>query len=96
MVTRAFHYGEARLVATSLAPGVWMVRRHPGAGPLYDRMTVVTEKDEGRVLHLTGWIGNPRDIPWLSARDAMFPAAREVLFERLTGAGLVEHRLLLR
>jgi hypothetical protein len=26
--------------------GVLMVRRHPGAEPLYDRMTVVTEKQE--------------------------------------------------
>lgn len=60
---RVFHYGESRIVATPIAPDVWMIRRHTGVGLLYDRMTVVTEMDGGRALHLTGWIGNPRDIP---------------------------------
>ncbi len=95
-VTRVFHYGDSRLVATPIPSDAWMVRRHPNGGSHYDRMTVVNDLDEGSVLHLAGWIGSPRDIPWLGARDAMFPKAREVQFERLTGTGLVEHRLLLR
>lgn len=86
---REFHYGAFRLVATPIPSDTWMVRRHPDAGPLYDRMTVVTELYEGRTLHLAGWIGNPRDIPWLDARDTMFPKAREVRFERLTGSALI-------
>lgn len=86
-----------RLVPTALGHGSVLVRFHPDDGSRYDRMIVVTPEEDGRVLHLMGWIGAPlTPAEWQAARDTLFPKAREVQFERLTGAELVEHRLLLR
>ncbi|WP_298689085.1 hypothetical protein [uncultured Sphingomonas sp.] len=58
-------------------------------------MIVVTERNGGRELHLSGWIGKPLDrSEWLAARDALFPAAEVVVFERLRADGVFSHRRL--
>ena len=95
MLLRTVQTSGQRLIASVLAPGVHLVRFFPDAGPHYDRMIVVTEKDEGRELHLSGWIGKPLDpATWLSARDALFPDAGAVVFERLRADGTFSHRRL--
>jgi hypothetical protein len=95
MHLRTARLGTLRLMATPMAPGVHLVRFFPGDGPHYDRMIVVTEKDEGRELHLSGWIGKPlAPAEWLDARDALFPDAEVVVFERLLENGTFSHRRL--
>jgi hypothetical protein len=95
MHLRTARLGTSRLMATPMAPGVHLVRFFPGDGPLYDRMIVVTEKDGGRELHLSGWIGKPlAPVEWLAARDALFPDAEVVVFERLLENGSFSHRRL--
>ena len=77
-----------RLRLSTLAPGVHLVRVLVGDGPEYDRMIVVTELDDGRVLFLQGWIGRPLSpAEWRAARDEYFPRARWVMFRRGWGAG---------
>jgi hypothetical protein len=95
MHLRAAQIGALRLIATQLAPSVHLVRFFPGDGPHYDRMIVVTEKNEGGELHLSGWIGKPlAPAEWLAARDALFPDAEAVVFERLQADGSFSHRRL--
>jgi hypothetical protein len=56
-----------------LAPGCYPIRQHPKVGAPYDRRTVVTQRDDGAELFLTGWLGsiifNPNDefdrIRWI-------------------------------
>ena len=86
--------GDLRLVATTVPAGSWLVRIHPDEGAHYDRMILVTEEEGGRVLHLAGWIGEPlTPAEWSAARDALFPKAETVRFDRLRGGGFI-HRAL--
>uniref|UniRef100_UPI0035CB4AE6 hypothetical protein n=1 Tax=uncultured Sphingomonas sp. TaxID=158754 RepID=UPI0035CB4AE6 len=93
MLTRTARIGGLRLVATPVPAGSELVRVHVGDDPNYDRMIVVTPEDEARVLHLMGWIGDPLSIPWIGARDALFPSAETVRFERLRGGAFVRRVL---
>ena len=53
-----------------------------GDGFEYDRMIVVTLT--GTTVRLMGWIGKPLGSKeWIAARDALFPSATEVEFERM-------------
>jgi hypothetical protein len=85
-----------RLVATPIPSGSFLVRFHPDDGPHYDRMIVVTPEDGGRTLHLFGWIANGKQShkDWLAAKDALFPDAVRVRFERLKPDGTLSHRTL--
>ena len=55
----------------------------------YDRMIVVTERDEVETLFLAGWIAPPdQEQPlslgeWYEARDRLFPKARCITFDRV-------------
>ena len=72
-----------RYACTALPEGSRLVRFLPGDDPAYDRMTVAVEHDEGRTLHLLGWIGEPlTPAQWRAAKAALFPAAETVRFER--------------
>ena len=85
-----------RLVATAVPPGSELVRIHQGSLLGYEAMTVVTPGEGGRVLHLSGWIGKPLSpIEWIAARDAFYPAAAAIDFERLKPGGLSYRRLVL-
>jgi hypothetical protein len=80
--------GGAQLVATLLPAVSHLVRLHPVAGEQYDRMTVVSEINEGRELFLSGWIGRPLGLrEWRAAKDALFPAAQAVAWERRRSDG---------
>jgi hypothetical protein len=54
----------------------------------YERMIVVTERDEGGELVLSGWIGSPLTLrEWRAAKQALFPQAEIVSWERRRGDG---------
>ena len=57
-----------------------------GDGFAYDRMIVAALA--GTTINLMGWIGKPFGAKqWIEARDALFPGATHVEFERATKAG---------
>ncbi len=85
---RAAPIGCATLVSTALPPSSHLVRLHPAPGQPYDRMIVVTERDGGRELFLSGWIGPPLTLShWRAAKAALFPAAETVVWERRSADG---------
>jgi hypothetical protein len=90
---RTVPLGAGRLAATPIPAGSYLVRVHPDGGPQYDRMIVVTPEQDGAVLHLSGWIGTPlTPSEWQAARQAIFPAASHVRFERMRADGTLSHR----
>jgi hypothetical protein len=84
-VHRVVSIGAARLVATALAEGCHLIRLHPTVEAPYDRMTVVTEREDGAVLFLAGWLGSivTEHLSLLRAgHAALFPNATAVAWER--------------
>jgi hypothetical protein len=86
---RTVGLGAGRLAATPIPAGSYLVRVHPDSGPHYDRMIVVTPEEDGTVLHLAGWIGDP-----LTPGEWLFPSATHVRFERMRADGTLSHRKL--
>jgi hypothetical protein len=79
---------SGRLVSSPIEANSYLVRVHPDSGPHYKQMIVVTELEDGLVLHLYGWIGKPlTPKEWIAARNQLFPKAIEVRFERLRKDG---------
>ena len=73
---------DGMIRATPIPGGSHLVRFITGDGFDYDRMTVATLT--GTTIHLMGWLGKPLGgKQWMEARDALFPAATHVEFERI-------------
>jgi len=76
------------LGSTLLPEPSYLVRILDPATLSYERMIVVSERDEGRELFLSGWIGPPLTVSeWRAAKQALFPRAEVVSWERRRGDG---------
>jgi hypothetical protein len=80
-----------RLVSTPILPGSSLVRVHPDDGPHYNAMPVASPGDGN--LHLSGWLGPTLTCAqFLAARDALYPEANRILFERMRVDGSLSSR----
>lgn len=71
-------------IVTLLAPGVSLVHWMLEGSNQYDRFTTVTERDDGKILHVRGWAWPPlTQEEYYALRDQEFPRARFVSWERL-------------
>lgn len=82
-----------RYVKTEIAPGSFVVRFHTSDSAQYTRIIIVTPEDNGKTLYLAGFMDKD-DKPftlsdWREARNALFPFASRVRFERLKRGKLV-------
>lgn len=92
---RSARVGGLTLVSTEVPAGSQLIRLHVGDDPEYERMILVTPEDNGKTLHLAGWIGQPlAPSQWREASAQLFPAARVVRWERLRADGTFSHRRL--
>lgn len=89
------HVGSLKIVSSLVLPGSKLVRFHVGDEPHYKAMTVITPEHEGKLVHLSGFMGHhlePSEIPWIGLRDGLFPLADEAYWERLMPNGTLKNK----
>jgi hypothetical protein len=77
-----------RVVATELAPGAHLLRIYLTGQPVYDTITTASEIEGGRTLLMQGLV-RPAPTPrqWRAIAAALFPQAREAIWERMRPDG---------